>query len=35
MPYREKADLVAEIIRELATYEVGQPASAQPKLTAS
>jgi adenosine deaminase len=33
MPYREKADLVAEVIKELATYQ--EEVAAKPKLTAS
>ncbi len=33
MPYREKADLVAEVSKELATYS--EDAAAKPKLTAS
>ena len=32
MPYREKADLVAEVSRELATFDTAQVS---PKLTAS
>jgi adenosine deaminase len=34
MPYREKADLVAAIIKELDGISVGDPSS-KPKLTAS
>jgi hypothetical protein len=34
MPYREKADLVAAVTRELATLTHAEP-DAKPKLTAS
>ena len=34
MPYREKADLVAAVIKELEAVSLGDPSS-KPKLTAS